>query len=54
MTADFAKPDLDLIPLRRLGTADDVAGPVCFLCGPGSAYMTGTVLNITGGMVLAA
>jgi len=53
MTADFDKPDLDEIPLRRYGTAEDVAGPISFLCGPESAYMTGTVLNVTGGVVLA-
>ena len=53
MTAEFDKPDLDEIPLRRYGTADDVAGPISFLCGPESAYMTGTVLNVTGGIVLA-
>ena len=53
MTADFDKPNLDEIPLRRYGSADDVAGPISFLCGPESAYMTGTVLNVTGGIVLA-
>lgn len=53
MTDDFDKPDLDKIPLRRLGTADDVAGPISFLCGPESGYMTGTVLNVTGGIILA-
>jgi 3-oxoacyl-[acyl-carrier protein] reductase len=54
MTADFDKPDPEDIPLRRYGTAEEVAGPIAFLCGPESAYMTGTVLNVTGGMVLAA
>lgn len=53
MTAAFDKPNLDEIPLRRYGTAEDVAGPISFLCGPESAYMTGTVLNVTGGIVLA-
>ena len=53
MTTDFDKPDLDEIPLRRYGTAEDVAGPISFLCGPESAYMTGTVMNVTGGIVLA-
>ena len=53
MTQAFAKPSLDEVPLRRLGTAEDVAGPISFLCGPESAYVTGTVLNVTGGMVLA-
>jgi 3-oxoacyl-[acyl-carrier protein] reductase len=54
MTADFDPPDTDRIPLRRLGSAEDVAGPIAFLCGRESAYMTGTVLNVTGGMILAA
>jgi 3-oxoacyl-[acyl-carrier protein] reductase len=54
MTANFNPPDLDRIPLRRLGSAEDVAGPIAFLCGRDSRYMTGTVLNITGGMILAA
>lgn len=53
MTRDFDKPDLETIPLRRLGTAEDVAGPISFLCGPESAYMTGTVLNVTGGIILS-
>ncbi|MEO0998475.1 MAG: SDR family NAD(P)-dependent oxidoreductase [Pseudomonadota bacterium] len=54
MTADFDKPPLEDIVLGRYGTAEDVAGPIRFLCGPESAYMTGTVLNVTGGIVLAA
>jgi 3-oxoacyl-[acyl-carrier protein] reductase len=54
MTAGFDKPDRERIPLRRLGSAEDVAGPIAFLCGPDSDYMTGTVLNVTGGMILAA
>ena len=53
MTQGFTKPALEEIPLRRLGTAEDVAGPIGFLCGPASAYMTGAVLNVTGGIVLA-
>jgi 3-oxoacyl-[acyl-carrier protein] reductase len=54
MTAEFDKPDTQTIPLRRYGTAEEVAGPIRFLCGPESAYMTGTVLNVTGGMILSA
>lgn len=37
------------IPMGRIATADDVAGPILFLCGPGAAYMTGQVLWINGG-----
>lgn len=54
MTADFPQGDLKEIPLRRRGTPEDVAGPIRFLCGPDSTYMTGCVLNVTGGIVLAA
>jgi 3-oxoacyl-[acyl-carrier protein] reductase len=54
MTAEFPRGDLETIPLRRRGTPADVAGPIRFLCGPDSAYMTGCVLNVTGGIVLAA
>lgn len=54
MTADFDKLELDRIPLRRYGTAEDCAGPIAFLCSPDSSYMTGTVLNVTGGIILSA
>ena len=54
MLDDFDTPDPATIPLRRLGKAEDCAGPIRFLCGPESSYMTGTVLNVTGGMILSA
>jgi NAD(P)-dependent dehydrogenase (short-subunit alcohol dehydrogenase family) len=37
-------------PMRRLGTADDVVEAVLFLAGPSSAYISGTVLPVDGGM----
>lgn len=54
MTATFSRPNPAAIPIRRIGTAEDVAGPIRFLCGPDSSYMTGCILNVTGGIVLAA
>jgi len=42
----------DAIPLARLGTGDDVAQAVAFLVGPGAAYITGTVLNVSGGLYM--
>ena len=41
---------LSRIPLRRMGTARDVAQGVRFLLGEGAGYITGTVLNISGGL----
>ena len=41
---------LDRIPLRRFATAAEVADAVCFLAGPGAAYMTGQTLVFDGGL----
>ncbi|MBX3704690.1 MAG: 3-oxoacyl-ACP reductase FabG [Steroidobacteraceae bacterium] len=41
------------IPLGRLGQAADIAAAVCFLAGPGAAWITGETLNINGGMHMA-
>ena len=38
------------IPLRRLGTPDDIASAVCFLASDEAAYITGHVLAVNGGM----
>jgi 3-oxoacyl-[acyl-carrier protein] reductase len=40
------------IPLGRVATADDVAGPVVFLCSTLARHITGEVLNVNGGSVL--
>ncbi|MBC7293536.1 MAG: glucose 1-dehydrogenase [Thermoleophilia bacterium] len=37
------------IPMRRLGTVDDLVGAIIFLSSPASDYMTGQVLVIDGG-----
>jgi 3-oxoacyl-[acyl-carrier protein] reductase len=41
---------LALVPLRRLGTPEEVAAAVTFLAGPGGAYITGQVIHINGGL----
>ena len=40
------------IPLRRVASAEDIAGPILFLCSPLARHITGEVLNVNGGSVL--
>jgi len=40
------------IPLGRVATAEDVAGPILFLCSPLARHLTGEILNVNGGSVL--
>jgi 3-oxoacyl-[acyl-carrier protein] reductase len=62
VATDMAKPALEdpptrarvfgTIPLGRVGTPDEIAGPILFLCTPYAGFITGEVLNVNGGAVL--
>ena len=41
------------VPLERLGTVEDIAQTVLFLCSAGAGYITGEVINVNGGMYMA-
>jgi NAD(P)-dependent dehydrogenase (short-subunit alcohol dehydrogenase family) len=41
------------VPLRRLGEPDDIADVVLFLASDSARYMTGAVLDVNGGLVMA-
>jgi 3-oxoacyl-[acyl-carrier protein] reductase len=50
---DEAKQGLSgQIPLGRLGTVEDVAAAVSFLASDEASYVTGTVLNVSGGLYM--
>jgi len=42
------------IPLGRIGTPEEIARIACFLAGPDGAYITGKVLQVDGGQIIAA
>jgi 3-oxoacyl-[acyl-carrier protein] reductase len=42
----------EAIPLRRIASADDIAGPIVFLASALARHITGEVLNVNGGSVL--
>jgi NAD(P)-dependent dehydrogenase (short-subunit alcohol dehydrogenase family) len=44
---------LAAVPLGRVGAPDDIAGAVLFLSSRASAYVTGAVLPLDGGLVAA-
>ncbi|HXG59526.1 MAG TPA: 3-oxoacyl-[acyl-carrier-protein] reductase [Thermoanaerobaculia bacterium] len=50
MTADARAALEERIALRRLGVADDVAYAAVFLASEQASYITGTVLNVSGGL----
>jgi len=38
------------LPLRRLGTPEDLGAAVLFFCSPASAWVTGQIIKVSGGM----
>lgn len=41
---------IEFIPLKRMGTSEDVARLVAFLCSEDAAYITGQVIQVDGGL----
>ncbi len=48
----YKKMYIELIPLGRAGKPDEVANAVLFLASEEASYITGTVLNVSGGMYM--
>ncbi|MDO5317414.1 MAG: 3-oxoacyl-[acyl-carrier-protein] reductase [bacterium] len=48
---DVKKAYMDTIPLKRFGTAEDIAKCVAFLAGPDASYITGQIISVNGGMI---
>ena len=51
LSDDVKKAYMDTIPLKRFGTAEDIANCVAFLVSPEAAYITGQIISVNGGMI---
>jgi 3-oxoacyl-[acyl-carrier protein] reductase len=52
LSEDFKQNALKMVPLGRIGTAEDVANAVTFLASEEASYITGHVLSVNGGMLM--
>lgn len=56
MMSGFSEADKEAlreeIPLSRLGSVEDVANTVAFLCSEKASYITGQVISVNGGIVI--
>lgn len=50
--ADLVERVLERVPLNRLGEASEVAEVVAFLCSDAASYVTGAVIEVSGGLVI--
>ena len=44
---------IENIPLKRLGTPEEIGEVVAFLSGPSSSYIVGEVITVNGGIHIA-
>lgn len=49
----WSEPTIARTPLRRMGEAEDVAGPVLFLASSAASWITGTTVMVDGGYTIA-
>jgi 3-oxoacyl-[acyl-carrier protein] reductase len=51
-TEDMKKERIQEIPLKRLGTPEDIANACLFLASNLSSYITGETINVNGGFYI--
>ena len=51
-TYDYEERIAAAIPLGRVASPRDIAGPIAFLCSDLARHITGEIVNVNGGSVL--
>ena len=52
MSSENVEKAVQAIPMKRMGTADEIAAAVAFLCSDEAGYITGAVLQVDGGLYM--
>jgi 3-oxoacyl-[acyl-carrier protein] reductase len=50
VSEEFRKYYMDITPLKRFGTIDEIAATIAFLCSPEAGYITGQTIAVDGGI----
>jgi NAD(P)-dependent dehydrogenase (short-subunit alcohol dehydrogenase family) len=45
----FRRINIEMTPFNRMGTVDDIASTIAFLCSPGGSFINGQVIVVDGG-----
>jgi 3-oxoacyl-[acyl-carrier protein] reductase len=53
LSAEYKQSRAEVTPLGRLGTPEDVAGPIVALASPSCGFVTGATLQVNGGILMA-
>lgn len=53
LTEELKRKFIEQVPIGRVGSVADIANAVRFLCSPESGYITGQVLHVNGGFLMA-
>ncbi len=54
LNSDLGKEMVKRVPMRRIGTHDELVGPMLLLISEAGSYMTGSIISVDGGHAVNA